>query len=84
MAMSDANQTTTGWVIFMAAMGMMLGMLAIDIAALNEWSQMQTPTFVGTALGHIAATIAAFVGGKLIPADRGPSPMTRSGDPKQP
>lgn len=61
------NQTTTGWIIFVAAFGMMLGMVAVDVTSLKEWSQATTPTFVGSVLGHIAATVAAFVGGRLIP-----------------
>ena len=57
------DRTTTGWIIFVAAFGMMLGMLAVDLAALKQWSDATTPTFVGLTLGHLAATIAAFVGG---------------------
>jgi uncharacterized membrane protein YadS len=72
--------TTTGWVVFVGAVGMMFGMLAIDIASLKEWSQMQTPLFVGTTLGHIAAVIGAFVGGKIIPEARGLHPQTREGE----
>ena len=70
MAMTDSQATTSGWVILIASLGMMAGMLAIDIASLNEWSQMTTPTFVGTTLGHLAAVVGSFVGGKLIPAVR--------------
>lgn len=74
------TKTTTGWIIFVAAIGMMVGMLAVDIAALKEWSQATTPTFVGSALGHVASTIAAFVGGKLIPEER-EGKFTRANDP---
>ena len=68
--MTATTQTTTGWVVFIGALGMMFGMLAIDIASLKEWSEMQTPLFVGTTLGHLSAVIAAFIGGKIIPAVR--------------
>jgi len=78
------DKTTTGWVVFVAAFGMMLGMLAVDIASLQAWSQATTPLFVGMTVGHIAAVIGAFVGGKVIPENRGPLPMTRASDPKQP
>jgi glycerol-3-phosphate acyltransferase PlsY len=81
MTMPDGTMTTAGWVIFVAAIGMMLGMLAVDIASLKAWSDMQTPVFVGTTLGHMAAVIAAFVGGKIIPAVRN-GQLTRSNDPK--
>lgn len=73
------NKTNAGWIIFVASVGMMLGMVAIDITSLKEWSEMTTPAFVGTAVGHIAATIAAFVGGKIIPEARD-SQLTRSTD----
>lgn len=68
--MSAENQTTTGWIIFTAAVGMMCGMLAIDIAALKSWAELQTPLFLGTTLGHLSAVIGAFVGGKIIPENR--------------
>lgn len=75
---------TTGWVVGLAAFGMMLGMIAVDITTLMEWHQMTTPVFVGTTLGHVAATIAAFVGGWLIPTERGAETTlkTRKDDPK--
>ena len=82
MAMTSGNQTTLGWVVFVGAIGMMCGMLAVDIASLKEWSQMQTPVFVGTTLGHISAVVGAFVGGKIIPEARD-SQHTRSDDPKE-
>ncbi len=79
--MTNTNQTTIGWVIFVGAVGMMCGMLAVDIASLKEWSQLQTPVFVGTTLGHIAAVVSAFVGGKIIPEGREQGAQTRSTDP---
>lgn len=86
MMLTSSNQTTVGWVTFVGAVGMMFGMLAIDVASLKEWSQMQTPLFVGTTLGHLAAVIGAFVGGKIIPEPTRPAgTFTRSTDtPAQP
>lgn len=74
------SQTTTGWVVFVAAIGMMFSLLAVDIVALKDFGQMYTPLFVGTFMGNIAAVIAAFIGGKLIPIARDESKRTRSGD----
>lgn len=74
--------TTTGWVVFLAAIGMMFGLLSVDIVALKNFDEMYTPLFVGTFLGHIAAVITAFVGGKLIPPTRDGTERTRSSDPK--
>lgn len=61
------NKTTTGWVVFLAAIGMMFGLLAVDIIALKEWADIYTTAFVGTFIGHISVTITAFIGGRLIP-----------------
>jgi hypothetical protein len=64
---------TTGWMVFVAAVGMMLGLLSVDLTHLKGWSEAVTPLFVGTAIGRLAAVIAAFVGGRLLPASgRGP------------
>lgn len=67
--------TATGWIIFIAALGMMCAFLAIDVANLKDWSQATTPEFVGSCLGHFGATITAFLGGKLIP--NAPPPPVR-------
>jgi len=83
MTMTSQTQTTTGWVVFIAALGMMFGMLAVDIVALKEWSQATTPTFIGSTVGHISAVIGAFMGGKLIPEGRDTTTLSRSTDQKQ-
>lgn len=57
----------TGYLIFVAAIGMMCGLLAVDIQKLGSWNDMLTPQFIGNALFHFSTVIAAFVGGKLIP-----------------
>lgn len=74
------TQTTTGWLVFLGAIGMMFSLLAVDIVALKDFHEMATPLFVGTFIGHIAAVIGAFVGGKLIPAERDSKERTRSTD----
>ena len=79
MPMTTGSQTTTGWVVFIGALAMMFGMLAVDIASLKEFSEMATPMFVGTTIGHVAAVLTAFVGGKIIPEQRD-STFTRAGD----
>lgn len=77
------SQTTTGWIVFLAAVGMMFGLLSVDIVALKDFNELYTPLFVGTFMGHIAAVITAFVGGKLIPSERNGTERTRSTDPKE-
>lgn len=75
------NATTTGWAVLVAAVGMMFGLLAVDIASLPDWATATKPVFVGTTMGHIAAVIAAFIGGKIIPEAR-ESTQQRKDDPK--
>lgn len=70
MAMTDPQQTTMGWVIFIGALGMLFSMISVDLVALHGWNNLFTPEFVGTTIGHVGAVIAAFMGGKLIPAER--------------
>lgn len=55
-----------GKVIVIAALGSLLGLLAIEIANINTWSEVFTPSFIAAFMGHIAATIAAFIGGNLM------------------
>lgn len=74
------TSTTTGWVIFVAAVGMMFSLLAVDISALPSWDAAMKPVFVGTFIGHIGVVIAAFIGGKLIPAERNPDMRERVSD----
>lgn len=71
--MSDQQNTTVGWVIFIAAIGMMMGLLSVDIAKLDNWNQAFRPEFVGLTMAHMSVVIAAFIGGKLIPTDRDPN-----------
>lgn len=59
--------TVTGWIIFVAALGMMLTLIAGDVSGLKSWSEALHPSFIGASAGHLGVVIAAFVGGKLIP-----------------
>lgn len=61
------SQRMTGWVIFLAALGAMLGMLGNEVAKWPDWSPLTTPATVGTFMIHIGTVIAAFVGGKYLP-----------------
>lgn len=64
------NQTTTGWFVFVAALGMMAGLMGTEVAQLPQWHDALTTAFVGKALGHLSVVITAFIGGKLIPTSR--------------
>lgn len=74
------NNTTGGWLIFVAAIGMMCTLLAADVASLGQWHDVLAPKFVALELAHLGAVIGAFIGGKLIPVDRDPTDRTRSTD----
>lgn len=62
------SKTTGGWIIFIAALGTILGMLGAEIGQLTAWDGAMTPAFVGKSFVHVGAVIAAFTGGKLIPS----------------
>jgi hypothetical protein len=77
------NPSAIGWTVFIAALGMALGLLGSEIQSMNDWQYIRTPLFVGKACIHMASVIAAFVGGKLLPsppADAQPGGR-RSSDP---
>lgn len=61
------TQTQLGWLIFLAAIGMMCTLIAADVSSLKQWADLGRPLFIGSFIGHLGAVIAAFVGGKLIP-----------------
>ena len=61
------TQTHTGWLVFVAMLGMMAGLIAVDVRELQTWHQATTPAFIGGALAHFGLVIGAFVGGKLLP-----------------
>lgn len=73
------NQTSVGWVLFIASIGSMCTLLAVDIAKLGQWGDVWKPEFVGLFMAHVGTVITAFIGGKLIPPDRD-GKRTRSTD----
>lgn len=76
------NQTSTGWILFIAAMGMMASLMSFDVATLKSWHDAFAPSFIALMLAHIGTVITAFVGGKLIPPDRDPNAHDRVTDQK--
>jgi hypothetical protein len=67
------SNKATGYMIFIAALGMMFTLLAGDVAHLEKWRDAIDPAFVAGMLTHLGAVIAAFVGGKLLPGPSEPS-----------
>ena len=74
------DKNTTGWILFIAAIGTMCGLMSGDVARLSNWDQAETPAFISSLLAHLGSVIMAFVGGKLIPDIRDMSSRTRSTD----
>jgi len=70
---------TAGYVVFAAAMAMMMGLLSVDVSQLQSWQEVTTPGFVASIMGHMAVVLTAFVGGKLVPENRA-GKQTRSDD----
>lgn len=61
------TQQQQGWIVFLAAIGMMAGLMSAEVRDLPTWSAAFTPAFVGGLLTHFAAVIGAFVAGRLLP-----------------
>lgn len=61
------NQRTTGWSLFVAALGMMATLVNHDVAVLAEWRDATSPAFVGTLLAHFGVVATAFAAGKILP-----------------
>ena len=76
------NSTSTGWMLFIASVGMMCSLLAVDVAKLSQWHDVFQPSFVAIVFAHIGTVITAFVGGKIIPPDRDPNARDRVSDSK--
>ena len=73
------NTKSAGYLVFAAALAMMLGLLSVDVSQLQSWAEISTPGFVASILGHLGVVPTAFVGGKLVPENR-EGKQTRSGD----
>ena len=61
------SNTHVGWMIGVAAAGMMFGLIGNEVAELMSWGEAFNPGFVGKTFLHASTVIAAFVGGRLIP-----------------
>lgn len=74
------SSTTTGWVTFIAALGMMCMLSYADVARLASWGQAFAPAFVASQMSHFAVVALAFFGGKNIPTERAMGMKTRATD----
>jgi len=63
--MKVAKTHGSGWVMFLAAMGVMMTLSANDVREMENFTI--TPAVLGDFMAHIGTVIAAFVAGRLIP-----------------
>lgn len=70
------SKTTGGWILFIAALGMLFSLMGAELMALKP-GELYTTMFAGKMLLHISTVIAAFVGGKLIPSTVDRDPLMR-------
>lgn len=61
------TRRTSGWVVLLAAGGMMAGLLGAEVSGFSTWAEATSPAFIGQALVHFGAVAAAFVSGQLVP-----------------
>lgn len=59
-----------GVLIFLAALGMMAGLIGTDLKELDSFASAATPAFLGKSLTHFSTVIAAFIGGYMVPNRR--------------
>lgn len=60
------SDNSKGYILFIAALGVMFTLLSADLADLSNWDEVYSPRFVASAFSHIGTVIAAFVGGRLV------------------
>lgn len=61
------NRQTQGVVVLIAAAGMMLGLLGMELKDVQDWVYATKPEFAGKLLIHLASVIGAFISGQLLP-----------------
>ena len=69
----------TGYVVFLAALGVMAALVGNEVSTFQHWNQVLTPAFIGKTLIHVGTVVGAFVGGKLIPT----TPATWTGEERR-
>lgn len=67
--MSEKNQAR---LVFLAALGMLLGLIGADIRQWQTWEPLWNPSTIGQLCVHLSAVLASFTGGVLY--QRGATP----------
>lgn len=59
------SDKATAWLVVIAAVGMILGLVGTDLKQWGDWSPTFKPATIGQLLSHLSQVIAAFTGGVL-------------------
>jgi hypothetical protein len=57
----------TGWLLLLAMLGWMFGLVSDDLANIGQWAEVPRPQFVAAFLKHLSVLIGTFVAGQTIP-----------------
>lgn len=71
-------KSSISYIILVGIMGMTLGLIGNEIKSIPSWSDLFSPSFVGTTFIHIGTVIGAYLTGKFTPAARNEETRTRS------
>tara|TARA_R110000868_G_scaffold97880_1_gene269359 strand:- start:1519 stop:1722 length:204 start_codon:yes stop_codon:yes gene_type:complete len=63
------TSTGKGWILFVAALGMMTTLMSVEVYDLMHWQEAVQPHFVAKIMVHFGTVVSAFVAGKLIPTE---------------
>ena len=58
-----------GWLMGLGALGMMLGLMSVEVANIRTWNEVTSTVFAAKLMAHLSTVIGAFLGGKLIPTE---------------
>lgn len=61
------DRKSGGFVVLIAAVGMLSGLLGNEISSLPTFAQVYTTAFIGKSLIHISTVIGAYIAGQMIP-----------------
>lgn len=61
------NRKSGGFIILIAAVGMLSGLIGNEISSLQSLAQITTTAFIGKTLIHISVVIGAYISGQMIP-----------------
>lgn len=61
------SRSLTGWLLLVAMVGTMIGLVSADLKDVGQWAEVRTPQFVGAFFQHLSVVIGSFVAGQVVP-----------------